>query len=218
MEDYFCFSSFFSAVHFLWKHNHHCPTRLPVLRLSYKSIRMPKDRSNKHSQNGRGYNPYMAHTMHRDHSDQKKHEEPLTLSNLVPGKTTASQAEMIEDGLMNPFTNAPFSDRYRKILEQRRNLPVTKLRQQFLDLLHSSQVVVLVGETGSGKTTQIPQYLVYDLLPHFSKKLVACTQPRRVAAMSVARRVSEEMDVALGSQVGYTIRFEDCTSPSTFLK
>lgn len=47
---------------------------------------------------------------------------------------------------------------------------------------------------------------------------VACTQPRRVAAMSVAQRVSEEMDVVLGQQVGYSIRFEDCTSPSTILK
>jgi pre-mRNA-splicing factor ATP-dependent RNA helicase DHX15/PRP43 len=49
-------------------------------------------------------------------------------------------------------------------------------------------------------------------------KMVACTQPRRVAAMSVAQRVADEMDVKLGEQVGYTIRFEDCTSASTVLK
>jgi pre-mRNA-splicing factor ATP-dependent RNA helicase DHX15/PRP43 len=71
---------------------------------------------------------------------------------------------------------------------------------------------------GSGKTTQIPQFLCFDQQPHRTKKLIACTQPRRVAAMSVAKRVSEEMDLCLGEEVGYSIRFEDCTSPNTFLK
>ena len=76
---------------------------------------------------------------------------------------------------------------------------------------------MLVGETGSGKTTQIPQWCV-DFMRYSSKKGVACTQPRRVAAMSVAARVAEEMDVMLGQHVGYSIRFEDCSSPQTLLK
>lgn len=78
--------------------------------------------------------------------------------------------------------------------------------------------MVFVGETGSGKTTQIPQYVVYDELPQLNKKLIACTQPRRVAAMSVAQRVADELDVELGQEVGYSIRFEDRTSPRTMLK
>ncbi|KAI0317029.1 P-loop containing nucleoside triphosphate hydrolase protein [Amylostereum chailletii] len=77
----------------------------------------------------------------------------------------------------------------------------------------------MVGETGSGKTTQIPQFVAYSDLPHTKGKLVACTQPRRVAAMSVAKRVADEMDVQLGKQVGYSIRFEDMTEyGTTFLK
>lgn len=60
--------------------------------------------------------------------------------------------------------------------------------------------------------------MAYDELPHLKGKMIACTQPRRVAAMSVAQRVADEMDVKLGEQVGYSIRFEDNTSPSTFLK
>ena len=77
----------------------------------------------------------------------------------------------------------------------------------------------MVGETGSGKTTQIPQFVCFSDLPQFQNKLVACTQPRRVAAMSVAKRVADEMDVPLGKQVGYSIRFEDMTDPgTTFLK
>lgn len=75
----------------------------------------------------------------------------------------------------------------------------------------------MVGETGSGKTTQIPQWCV-DFARKVGKKGVCCTQPRRVAAMSVAQRVSEEMDCSLGQEVGYSIRFEDCSGPKTLLK
>ena len=79
------------------------------------------------------------------------------------------------------------------------------------------QSICLVGETGSGKTTQIPQWCV-DFARKVGKKGVCCTQPRRVAAMSVAQRVSEEMDCSLGQEVGYSIRFEDCSGPKTLLK
>lgn len=60
--------------------------------------------------------------------------------------------------------------------------------------------------------------MLFDDLPHLKGKQIACTQPRRVAAMSVAKRVSEELDVKLGEEVGYTIRFEDCTNRNTMLK
>ena len=82
---------------------------------------------------------------------------------------------------------------------------------------HRAGTLVLVGETGSGKTTQIPQFVV-DAGYTRDGKMVACTQPRRVAAMSVANRVADEMDVRIGAQVGYTIRFEDKTSDATLLK
>jgi pre-mRNA-splicing factor ATP-dependent RNA helicase DHX15/PRP43 len=59
---------------------------------------------------------------------------------------------------------------------------------------------------------------VYDKLPHLNGKMIACTQPRRVATISIAQRVAEEMDVDLGSEVGYSIRFEDFIGPKTFLK
>ncbi len=65
---------------------------------------------------------------------------------------------------------------------------------------------------------QIPQWCLEWVRARYAKKGVACTQPRRVAAMSVAQRVSEEMDVQLGQEIGYSIRFEDCTSVKTLLK
>ena len=91
-------------------------------------------------------------------------------------------------------------------------------REEFLRMYQQTQILVFVGETGSGKTTQIPQFVLFDDLPQSRGKLVACTQPRRVAAMSVAQRVANEMDVELGGEVGYSIRFDDCTGPKTILK
>ena len=76
---------------------------------------------------------------------------------------------------------------------------------------------MVCGETGSGKTTQVPQYLYEAGLCDGNKK-IGCTQPRRVAAMSVAARVSQEVGCKLGNEVGYSIRFEDCTSPETVIK
>ncbi|EMR11150.1 pre-mRNA-splicing factor ATP-dependent RNA helicase PRP43 [Pneumocystis murina B123] len=133
-------------------------------------------------------------------------------------RTTAEQAEKLENGPINPFNGASFSEKYFNILKKRRQLPVHSQRDEFLKMFHSTKILVFVGETGSGKTTQIPQFVLFDDLPHLNGKQVACTQPRRVAAMSVAKRVADEMDVVLGEQVGYSIRFEDCTSYKTVLK
>lgn len=79
-----------------------------------------------------------------------------------------------------------------------------------------NQILIVIGETGSGKTTQITQYLAEEGFTARGK--IGCTQPRRVAAMSVAKRVAEEFGCRLGQEVGYTIRFEDCTSPETIIK
>lgn len=116
----------------------------------------------------------------------------------------------------NPLNGRPLSATYMAIAKTRATLPVTQQREEFETLLKANQIVILVGETGSGKTTQIPQYCLLD---GFAEKgLVACTQPRRVAAMSVAARVAQELDVTLGEEVGYTIRFENVSSPATRLK
>ncbi|KAF2973401.1 hypothetical protein GQX73_g141 [Xylaria multiplex] len=100
--------------------------------------------------------------------------------------------------------------------EQRESLPVFAFRDQLIKAVHENQILIVVGETGSGKTTQLTQYL--DEAGFSNDGMIGCTQPRRVAAMSVAKRVAEEVGCELGQEVGYTIRFEDKTSPSTRIK
>lgn len=104
----------------------------------------------------------------------------------------------------------------RTLRQQREFLPIYQCRQELLQVIRENQIVVIVGETGSGKTTQLTQYLYEEGYAQFG--MIGCTQPRRVAAMSVAQRVSEEMDVILGDEVGYAIRFEDLTSDKTIIK
>ncbi|KAI9493673.1 P-loop containing nucleoside triphosphate hydrolase protein [Zychaea mexicana] len=106
--------------------------------------------------------------------------------------------------------------RTKSMREQREFLPVFAVREELLRVVRDNQVVIIVGETGSGKTTQLTQYLHEDGYTRYGK--IACTQPRRVAAMSVAKRVAEEVGAKLGDLVGYSIRFEDQTTESTLIK
>jgi len=106
--------------------------------------------------------------------------------------------------------------RTKSIKEQREYLPVYSCRSRLMDVIRENQVIVVVGETGSGKTTQLTQYMHEE--GYTMHGMVGCTQPRRVAAMSVAKRVADEMGVELGQQVGYAIRFEDLTSEETVIK
>lgn len=100
--------------------------------------------------------------------------------------------------------------------EQRQSLPIYKLKKELVQAVHDNQVLVVIGETGSGKTTQVTQYLAEA--GYTTRGKIGCTQPRRVAAMSVAKRVAEEFGCRLGEEVGYAIRFEDCTGPETVIK
>ena len=102
------------------------------------------------------------------------------------------------------------------IHQLRQTLPIYKLRDQLIQAVNENQILVVIGETGSGKTTQMTQYLAEA--GYTSRGRIGCTQPRRVAAMSVAKRVAEEYGCRLGEEVGYAIRFEDCTSQDTVIK
>jgi len=121
-----------------------------------------------------------------------------------------SQSKRIKKNI-NIWTGSSFSQRYYDILDKRTKLPVYQFKDELIKKVQENQCIVVEGETGSGKTTQIPQFLLEAKLATQGKTCVACTQPRRVAATSIAQRVADEMDVELGKEVGYTIRFEDVT-------
>ncbi|KAL7695911.1 pre-mRNA splicing factor ATP-dependent RNA helicase [Lotmaria passim] len=104
----------------------------------------------------------------------------------------------------------------QSIQEQRASLPIYAKRDSLMKFVDTHRVTVLVGETGSGKTTQIPQYLVEH--GYADHGIIACTQPRRVAAETLAMRVAEEYGCRLGEEVGYTVRFRDVTSSLTKIK
>lgn len=96
------------------------------------------------------------------------------------------------------------------------DLPISARREEILDALRSHQVLVIAGETGSGKTTQLPKICLAAGLAE--KGRIGCTQPRRVAALSVSRRVAEELQVTWGREVGCKMRFNDDTGRDTRIK
>lgn len=107
--------------------------------------------------------------------------------------------------------------RVKTIEETRKTLPVYGYRDSLLSAIAANPVVVVVGETGSGKTTQIPQYLCEAGYCEGGKK-VGCTQPRRVAATSVAARVADEVGCKVGAEVGYSVRFDNKSGTRTKIK
>lgn len=138
---------------------------------------------------------------------------PARVSN---GQTNGTKRKR-QDG---PKQNNPLQNKKIKLLESRKKLPIWSRQQDIKAALEKNDVLVLSGETGSGKSTQLPQFLLES---KWCSKCVAVTQPRRVAAISLARRVAEEMGTPLGksspaSKVGYSVRFDDSTSPSTRIK
>ncbi|RUS18718.1 hypothetical protein BC937DRAFT_88422, partial [Endogone sp. FLAS-F59071] len=104
---------------------------------------------------------------------------------------------------------------HTSIREQRQSLPIYPFRDELVDAIKNNNILVVIGETGSGKTTQIPQYILEDFV---QEGKIGVTQPRRIAAITVAKRVAEEHGTPLGTTIGYTIRFDDRTNATTKLK
>ncbi|XP_050237935.1 pre-mRNA-splicing factor ATP-dependent RNA helicase DEAH10 [Mercurialis annua] len=122
---------------------------------------------------------------------------------------------MAQNGTTNANTDSVA--RREKIKKQRESLPIASVRERLIEEVKKHDILIIVGETGSGKTTQLPQFL-FNAGFCRDGKVIAVTQPRRVAAVTVAKRVAEECGVELGQRVGYSIRFDDKTSSGTKIK
>lgn len=171
---------------------------------------------------------------HREQKERKKAQQKhwelagTKIGEIMGVKKEDDKEEVTESGDYDFKKDQKFADimkdseaasdfsKKKSLMEQRQYLPIFAVRNELLNVIRDNSIVIIVGETGSGKTTQLTQYLHED--GYTKCGMVGCTQPRRVAAMSVAKRVSEEMQVRLGDDVGYAIRFEDCTSENTVIK
>ncbi|RAH59004.1 ATP-dependent RNA helicase [Aspergillus piperis CBS 112811] len=164
---------------------------------------------------------------------KQKQEQSQPQNSVKDGKRKDKQQKFKNTN----FT--PLREKAQALYQQRKNLPIFPHGDEIRGYLRKNDVMLLVGETGSGKSTQIPQFLVNEKWCRSAKTVVrdrdgaekeipvggciAITQPRRVAAISLARRVAEEMGTPLGnsspaSKVGYSVRFDTSTSPSTQVK
>ncbi|CAF0862566.1 unnamed protein product [Brachionus calyciflorus] len=131
---------------------------------------------------------------------------------LRPNLDDSIQTERLNE-LENEFEIAKYNKHSDLSLEvQRKQLPIFKYKNQILYALETHRVVVVVGETGSGKSTQLPQYLWENGWAD-SKHSICVTEPRRIATINLAKRISDEKCCVLGQEVGYAIRFEDCYTP-----
>jgi ATP-dependent RNA helicase DHX33 len=101
-------------------------------------------------------------------------------------------------------------------VQENQRLPIARARKALVREAKRHENLIIIGETASGKSTQLPQYLYRSGFARLG--VIGCTQPRRVAAISIAERVADEMGDSLGGKVGYTVRFEDLSSANTRIK
>lgn len=158
-----------------------------------------------------------------DENSELESERSCSLSPSLSGSSSRSRSSSFSSSSSRSRSSSPINIhkskeeiKKEKIENDKKNLPIYQYKNKLIELVKANPVIVCIGEAGSGKTTQIPQYLYES---GFSKEgMIVITQPRRVAASSVCRRVCEEMSVELGKLVGYSVRFEDKTSEETKIK
>lgn len=160
-------------------------------------------------------------------------ESPNMLLGPVDLELSNSQIESICDLINNPIerndvrqpnNNAhqiqfrtPTIPPFAQFDNSRRTFPSFNLRQTILDAINTNSVTLIKGGTGCGKSTQVPQYILEDCSQTRTPCKIFCTQPRRLAAMTVAKRVATERNETVPGAVGYQVRLDNCTNPTSSL-
>lgn len=221
-------------------HEKHQHGRRNEFRSEYRRRSRSRSRSREHERQRRGqqretkrYEDRSRSPVSRARDNRRGARKPSSLSreaDYVDRNQRRNRSKELEDNKEGDID---------EIDQQTEPLPVAMFKDELMNAVKTNQVLVCTGETGSGKTTQIPQYLLElvrerdsggttghtesdetGLYKNVNRRnlMVAVTQPRRVAATSVARRVADECGCRVGEEVGYSIRFEDRTGPRTRIK
>lgn len=150
--------------------------------------------------------------------DSNKASETLPVPDIAADNTPRTVGDEIECAALLLRQRTLFgASSYQSILAQRKSLPIYRVRDALLAAIRDNQIVVVSGETGSGKTTQLPTYIFEDLIDsgRGAETYIICTQPRRIAAISVAERVAFERQEKVGETVGYHVRLNSRCCAST---
>ncbi|XP_023785793.1 putative pre-mRNA-splicing factor ATP-dependent RNA helicase DHX32 isoform X2 [Cyanistes caeruleus] len=123
-----------------------------------------------------------------------------------------------EDLELNPFDGLPYSSRYYRLMKEREELPIWKEKCTFMESLLHNQIVIVSGDAKTGKSSQVPQWCAEHCLGLRPRGAVVCTQVLRQAAVALALRAADQMDVNLGHEVGYSVPFESCCTAETILR
>ncbi|KAL1506304.1 hypothetical protein ABEB36_005693 [Hypothenemus hampei] len=132
---------------------------------------------------------------------------------------TADEILKEDQRIVNEFQQKILNPKYQKMITSRKKLPAWNFRKDILNSIQQSQVAVVSGETGCGKSTQVPQFILDEWISQYNNKHleIVCTQPRRISAIGVAERVADERVEKIGATVGYQIRLESKISSCTRL-
>ncbi|KAH9857918.1 P-loop containing nucleoside triphosphate hydrolase protein [Lenzites betulinus] len=156
-------------------------------------------------------------------SNGRPSRQPTEAKDNVSSRYVDHSNDIPPEQLIAEFEARQASPAYQDMLRQRNQLPMAQYRQDLLSLLEMSQILVLSGETGCGKSTQVPAFILEDQLLKGRHCKIYCTEPRRISAISLAQRVSRELGEPVGavgtgsSLVGYAIRLENNISRRTRL-
>ena len=146
--------------------------------------------------------------------------DPKDLLNRIPLQDEDYEEDLLRErdveefqailALYIDFLQKEKFSKLKKLRQAQANLPIAEFRKEIIEILQTSQVIIVAGDTGCGKSTQVPQYLLQE---GYGK--IACTQPRRIACISLAKRLAYETLNEYGSEIGYQIRFEKKKSAAT---
>ncbi|KAM9961402.1 hypothetical protein ACTFIR_004247 [Dictyostelium discoideum] len=160
--------------------------------------------------NNNNNNKVITKSIHSNKGKFELKKKPVQLQQISNDKINDNNNNNLKNQLEIP------KEIPKEIKLQKESLPVFTAKDALLKNFKEHSTVIIISETGTGKTTQIPQYLYEN--GYKDNGIIAITQPRRVAAVSISKRVSQEMGVELGDQVGYCVRFDDKTNEKTKLK